>query len=197
MEVDDRHLDQVRTFILAAADLPWKLAGIINCSESLLLRPQGAAPTGLRGEEDEDQLVAAHLAAAFATVRGAGEALKGGGRLILVTAVSPDPLPDRPAYRAAGSNLAALLRSAQDIYGPRGVRIEAVSPSANGTDIAHLIGASWVAEIVERLALPSATPTPEPVSAPEASPEHDPRVVDPAGDLEFEARSSRGSAWRV
>lgn len=207
MEVDDRRLDEVQAFISTAAEPPWKLSGIINCSESLLLQPHERAPTEQRGREDEDQLVAAHLAAAFATVRGAGEVLGTGGRLILVTAASPDPLPDRPAYRSAGSNLAALLRSAQDVYEPRGIRIEAVAPGPNGADIAHLISTSWVDEIVERLDLPPKINAPDPDSGPQPeviatasrrSPESpSPSGDDPMGDPEFETRSSGGSAWLV
>jgi NAD(P)-dependent dehydrogenase (short-subunit alcohol dehydrogenase family) len=123
--VDGRHFEAVDRFFDRAAELGGELRGVVNCAGPLLLKP-----AHLTTRSDYDEVLAANLTTAFATVRAGAHVLRRtGGSIVLVSsAAATIGLPNHEAIAAAKAAVADLTRSAAASYAPRQLRLNAVAP---------------------------------------------------------------------
>jgi 3-oxoacyl-[acyl-carrier protein] reductase len=101
-----------------------RLDGAVNLAGSLLLKP-----AHLTTADEWAATLAANLTTAFALLRAAAPAMRGGGSIVLVaSAAAQTGLASHEAIAAAKGGVISLARSAAATYGPRGVRVNAVAP---------------------------------------------------------------------
>jgi NAD(P)-dependent dehydrogenase (short-subunit alcohol dehydrogenase family) len=134
--VDGRHFEAVDRFFDRAAELGGELRGVVNCAGPLLLKP-----AHLTTRSDYDEVLAANLTTAFATVRAGAHVLRRtGGSIVLVSsAAATIGLPNHEAIAAAKAAVADLTRSAAASYAPRQLRLNAVAPGLVATPMASRI----------------------------------------------------------
>ena len=134
--VDGSDFEAVDRFLDRAAELGGELRGVANCAGSLLLKP-----AHLTTRSDYDEVFAANLTTAFATVRAGARVLRRtGGSIVLVSsAAATIGLPNHEAIAAAKAAVAGLTRSAAASYAPRQLRINAVAPGLTETPMTSRI----------------------------------------------------------
>jgi NAD(P)-dependent dehydrogenase (short-subunit alcohol dehydrogenase family) len=114
----------------------------VNCAGSLLLKP-----AHLTSAQELQDVLAANLVSAFATVRaGAGAMRSSGGSIVLVSsAAGAIGLPNHEAIAAAKAGVSGLMRSAAATYAPYGIRVNAVAPGLVDTPMSRAITANELA----------------------------------------------------
>jgi NAD(P)-dependent dehydrogenase (short-subunit alcohol dehydrogenase family) len=112
-----------------------RLAGVVNCAGSILLRP-----AHLTSAEDLMETLRQNLVTAFSVVRAAGRHLPDGGSTVLFsTAAVRMGLAAHEAVAAAKGGVEGLVRAAAATYAPRRLRFNAVAPGLVDTPMAARI----------------------------------------------------------
>ena len=112
-----------------------RLAGVVNCAGSILLRP-----AHLTSASDLEETLRQNLVTAFSLVRAAGRHLPDGGSTVLFsTAAVRMGLAAHEAVAAAKGGVEGLVRSAAATYAPRRLRFNAVAPGLVDTPLAARI----------------------------------------------------------
>jgi NAD(P)-dependent dehydrogenase (short-subunit alcohol dehydrogenase family) len=100
-----------------------RLDAVVGCA--------GVQPVAELGSMTVDQwreVVDANLTAAFATVRAAATAMRGGSVTLIASIEGARPAPGHAHYAAAKADVVMFARSAALEYGPAGIRVNTVSP---------------------------------------------------------------------
>jgi NAD(P)-dependent dehydrogenase (short-subunit alcohol dehydrogenase family) len=142
LTADAASFADVERSVAAAVAAPGRLAGVVNCAGSLLLKP-----AHLTSAQELQDVLAANLVSAFATVRaGAGAMRSSGGSIVLVSsAAGAIGLPNHEAIAAAKAGVSGLMRSAAATYAPYGIRVNAVAPGLVDTPMSRAITANELA----------------------------------------------------
>jgi NAD(P)-dependent dehydrogenase (short-subunit alcohol dehydrogenase family) len=112
-----------------------QLDGVVNCSGSLLLKP-----AHLTNSTQYDQVIASSLTTAFATVRSAGNYMRAGGSVVLISsAAAITGISNHEAIAAAKAGIIGLMRSAAATYGPINLRFNAIAPGLVDTSLTQNI----------------------------------------------------------
>ena len=105
--------------------------GVACFAGSMLLKP-----AHLTSREQYDEVIAASLTTAFATVRAAGRHMRSGGSVVLVSsAAAMAGLSNHDAIAAAKAGVIGLMLSAAASYATQGLRINAVAPGLTQTPL--------------------------------------------------------------
>jgi 3-oxoacyl-[acyl-carrier protein] reductase len=114
------------------------LDGVACFAGSMLLKP-----AHLTSREQYDDVVAASLTTAFATVRAAGRRMRDGGAVVLVSsAAALAGLSNHDAIAAAKAGVIGLMLSAAASYATQGLRVNAVAPGLTQTRLTETLTAS-------------------------------------------------------
>lgn len=133
-ELDATDFDAVDRLIAEAGDVD----GVACFAGSMLLKP-----AHLTSRAQYDDIVAASLTTAFATVRAAGRHLRGGGSVVLVSsAAAMAGLSNHDAIAAAKAGVIGLTLSAATSYAAQNLRINAVAPGLTQTPLTAGLTAS-------------------------------------------------------
>jgi 3-oxoacyl-[acyl-carrier protein] reductase len=136
--LDATDLDAVGSVIADVVERHGRLDGAVNLAGSLLLKP-----AHLTTPDEWHATLAANLTTAFALVRSAAPAMRGGGSIVLTaSAAAQTGLANHEAVAAAKGGVISLVRSAAATYGPRGVRVNAVAPGLVASGLTERIVAN-------------------------------------------------------
>jgi len=123
--LDATDFDAVDAAFAAAGELD----GAVCFAGSMLLKP-----AHLTTRDQYDEVIAASLTTAFATVRAAGRHMRGGGSLVLVSsAAALAGLANHEAIAAAKAGVVGLALSAAASYASQNLRVNAVAPGLTRT----------------------------------------------------------------
>lgn len=101
-----------------------ELDGVVNCAGSLLLKS-----AHITSEEEFQAVMAASLTTSFATVRAAGQHMRKGGSVVLISsAAALTGLANHEAIAAAKAGVIGLSQSAAATYAPMRLRVNVVAP---------------------------------------------------------------------
>lgn len=133
--LDASDFEATERFVEQAAGIG-RLAGLVNCAGSLLLKP-----AHLTTPDELAETLRINLSTAFATVRAAARKMgPDGGSVVLVSSAAAEVgLPNHEAIAAAKAAVAGLTRAAAATYASRGLRINAVAPGLVDTPLAERI----------------------------------------------------------
>jgi NAD(P)-dependent dehydrogenase (short-subunit alcohol dehydrogenase family) len=133
---DAANFADVERCVAEAVTTTGRISGIVNCAGSILLKP-----AHLTSAQELQDVLAANLVSAFATVRAAAGAMRqGGGSIVLLSsAAAAIGLPNHEAIAAAKAGVSGLTRSAAATYAPYGIRVNAVAPGLVDTPMSHAI----------------------------------------------------------
>lgn len=117
------------------------LDGVVNCSGSLLLKP-----AHLTTFDEWQAVIAASLTSAFSVVRAAGQCMKQGGSVVLISSAAAQiGLANHEAIAAAKAGIIGLARSAAATYAPQGLRFNVVAPGLTETKLSqHLVSSDMM-----------------------------------------------------
>jgi NAD(P)-dependent dehydrogenase (short-subunit alcohol dehydrogenase family) len=150
------HQVQVMEVDLAQPEGPGQLTAAAGERIDILVNNVGSAPARTGGflsitDENWNATLALNLLAAVRATRGALPAMLAAGKGVIVNICSVNAhLPD-PAvmdYSAAKAGLAAFSKALSKEVGPKGIRVNTVSPGPVATDL--WLGASGVASTVSK-----------------------------------------------
>lgn len=134
VELDATDFDAVDRVFDEVGDID----GVACFAGSMLLKP-----AHLTSRAQYDDIVAASLTTAFATVRAAGRHLRGGGSVVLVSsAAAMAGLSNHDAIAAAKAGVIGLTLSAAASYAAQNLRINAVAPGLTQTPLTAGLTAS-------------------------------------------------------
>lgn len=134
VELDATDFDAVDRVFDEVGDID----GVACFAGSMLLKP-----AHLTSRAQYDDIVAASLTTAFATVRAAGRHLRGGGSVVLVSsAAAMAGLTNHDAIAAAKAGVIGLTLSAAASYAAQNLRINAVAPGLTQTPLTAGLTAS-------------------------------------------------------
>ena len=106
--------------------------GIACCVGSLLLKPAHRTT-----DAELMELLSVNIGSAFAAVHTAGNLMRRGGSVVLVSsAAGLIGMPNHEAIAAAKAGVAGLARAAAASYASRGLRVNAVAPGLMETPLA-------------------------------------------------------------
>jgi 3-oxoacyl-[acyl-carrier protein] reductase len=109
--------------------------GVVNCSGSLLLKA-----AHMTSQAQYDEVIAASLTTAFATVRGAGKHMTNGGSVVLISsAAAMQGLANHEAIAAAKAGIIGLAMSAASTYASSNLRFNVVAPGLTETPLTQSI----------------------------------------------------------
>ncbi len=115
-----------------------EIAGVVNCSGSLLLKP-----AHLTTKEEYHKVIESSLNTAFGTVRAAGKNMNKGGSVVLISsAVAMIGLANHEAIAAAKAGIIGLTLSAAATYASMNLRFNAVAPGLVETSLTSAITGS-------------------------------------------------------
>ncbi|QBS13361.1 SDR family NAD(P)-dependent oxidoreductase [Legionella geestiana] len=101
-----------------------ELDGVVNCAGSLLLKS-----AHITSAEEFQAVIAASLTTSFATVRAAGQHMRKGGSVVLISsAAALTGLANHEAIAAAKAGVIGLSQSAAATYAPMRLRVNVVAP---------------------------------------------------------------------
>lgn len=134
-EADATRSEQVEAAIARAAAELGSIHGIANCFGSLLLKP-----AHLTSDEELETTLAVSLKSAFATVRAAARAMKGGGSVVLISSAAARlGMANHEAIAAAKAGVQGLALSAAATYANRNLRFNCVAPGLTLTPLTERI----------------------------------------------------------
>jgi 3-oxoacyl-[acyl-carrier protein] reductase len=130
--VDATTFEGADAAVAFAVETCGKVDGVANCIGSILLKPAH------RTTMDElDSVLRTNLVSAFATVRAAAPAMRGGGSVVLVSTVAArHGLANHEAIAAAKAGVIGLAQSAAATYSTRGLRVNVIAPGLTETPLA-------------------------------------------------------------
>jgi 3-oxoacyl-[acyl-carrier protein] reductase len=142
--LDATDFDAVDAVFAAAGALD----GVVNCSGSMLLKPGHGT-----SHQQYQEIIAASLTTAFATVRAAGKHMKSGGSVVLISsAAAMEGLANHEAIAAAKAGIIGLTLSAAATYASANLRFNAVAPGLVETPLtAALTGSEQGRKISEAM----------------------------------------------
>ena len=125
IQVDATRSDQVEACLAESLTRYGRLDGVAHCVGSLLLKP-----AHLTTDEEWSATLAVNLTSAFAVVRAATRAMRGGGSVVLVSsAAARVGLCNHEAIAAAKAGVIGLTLSAAATYAPRASGLTAWPPA--------------------------------------------------------------------
>ena len=118
--LDATDFDAVANAFRMAGDLD----GVVNCSGSLILKPAHST-----SKELYQQVIDSSLTTAFATVHAAGDHMKKGGSVVLISsAAAMVGISNHEAIAAAKAGVIGLAQSAAATYATNHLRFNVVAP---------------------------------------------------------------------
>jgi NAD(P)-dependent dehydrogenase (short-subunit alcohol dehydrogenase family) len=115
-----------------------RIAGVVNCVGSIMLKP-----AHLTSVDDWASTIEKNLTSAFAVVRSAGQFMKDGGSVVLLSsAAARVGMPNHEAIAAAKAGVEGLVLAAAASYAPRNLRVNAVAPGLVRTPLTERITSS-------------------------------------------------------
>jgi len=138
LDIGDEH--SIRQVIKQTVDQYGRLDVLVNATYYAISKPVNE----ISGQEF-DQANHTHITGSFLMVREAANAMKSGGSIIQYVSmyglVSPDPgmyvppIPPNPIeYGVAKAGLTQMVRYLAAVYGPKGIRINAIAPGPFADD---------------------------------------------------------------
>jgi NAD(P)-dependent dehydrogenase (short-subunit alcohol dehydrogenase family) len=124
----------VREMVAAVAAKEGRIDVLVNNAGI----PGALAPADTLAEEDWDRVIAVNLRGVFLCCKYALRHLQASGKGAIVNIASTFGMvgaPATPAYAASKGGVIALTRQLAVDYGPRGIRVNAVSPGYIDTDM--------------------------------------------------------------
>ncbi len=114
------------------------LDGVVNCSGSLLLKA-----AHMTSAAQYQEVIAASLTTAFATVRSAGKHMTGGGSVVLISsAAAMEGLANHEAIAAAKAGIIGLSMSAAATYAGANLRFNVIAPGLTETPMTAALTAN-------------------------------------------------------
>ncbi|PQO26560.1 SDR family NAD(P)-dependent oxidoreductase [Blastopirellula marina] len=112
------------------------LDALVCCVGSILLKP-----AHLTSDEEFQDVVAANLFTAFATIRAGAKLLRqrGGSIVLFASAAAEIGISNHEAIAAAKGGVIGLARSAAATYAPQNVRVNVISPGLIRTELTRRI----------------------------------------------------------
>ncbi len=147
LAADATSFSEVKAAADHAQELFGGLDGAVCCVGSILIKSAHATRM-----EEWQQVIAANLTSAFATVRAAAPVMRsaGGGSIVLVSsAAAATGLPNHDAIASAKAGVEGLARAAAASYARWKVRVNAVAPGLVRTPLS---AALWSSEARARAA---------------------------------------------
>ena len=136
--LDATNFDNVDAAFATAISQMSSISGVVNCAGSLLLKS-----AHLTTQSQYDDVIAASLTTAFATVRAAGKHMPQGGSVVLVSsAAAMAGLANHEAIAAAKAGIMGLTLSAAASYATQNLRFNAVSPGLTDTHMTQSLVAN-------------------------------------------------------
>lgn len=128
--------DTLETDLRQASEQHGPLDALVCCVGSILLKP-----AHLTSDEEFQDVVAANLFTAFATIRAGAKLLRqrGGSIVLFASAAAEIGISNHEAIAAAKGGVIGLARSAAATYAPQNVRVNVISPGLIRTELTRRI----------------------------------------------------------
>lgn len=118
--------------------------GVVNCSGSLLLKA-----AHLTTKAQFQSVIDASLTTAFATVHAAGQYMKNGGSVVLLSSSAAlEGFANHEAIAAAKAGIIGLTYSAAATYADKNIRVNAIAPGLTETPLTQALISNDTARLV-------------------------------------------------